>query len=125
MAPRRPHTARIQQDQATSEPGQQHADRLKQAQEELARMEETQRVCFRYQNDLKKLADELRQRKYSDFDITYLLEPKGPRKIPGYQLSDMARQRKFVGYLQEPAKPAESHADAVDQSRQPEDEMAR
>lgn len=87
--------------------------KLKQAQDELARMEETHRLCFRLQDDLTKLADELRQRKYSEFDITYLLEPKGSRKIPGYQLRDIARQKKFIEHLKAP-KPAATHAEAVE-----------
>ncbi len=98
--------------------------KLKQAQEELTRMEETHRLCFRLQNNLTKLAEELRQRKYSESDIIYLLEPKGPRKIPGYQLSDIGRQKKFIDILKSP-KAASSHAEAVEQSREHEDELAR
>jgi hypothetical protein len=108
---------RTQTEESSVAPEPQEANaatgKLKQAQEELARMEETQRLCFRTQNDLTKLAEELRQRKYSEFDINYLLEPKGPRKIPGYQLSDMQRQKKFIDHLKAP-KPASSHAEAVE-----------
>lgn len=75
------------------------ADKLKQSQEKLTRMEETQRLCFRWQNDLKKLASELSQRQYKEFEIIYLLEPKGHRHIPGYQKSEMDRQRQYVQYL--------------------------
>src|SRR5215471_14175069 len=71
---------------ASEQPEQQEQPekRLAFAREKLARMEQTQRLCFRLQNDLPALAEELRVLKYSDFEVDQLLEPKGPRAIPGY-----------------------------------------
>lgn len=118
---------RVRDDESPSSPKPEAnaaTGKLKQAQDELTRMEETHRLCFRLQNNLTKLAEELRQRKYSESDIIYLLEPKGPKKIPGYQLSDIGRQKKFIDILKSPKAPS-SHAEAVEQSREHEDELAR
>jgi hypothetical protein len=135
MANRKQQAAKGQADSATiapqtdeqpsTESQQKPGDKLNQAEAELQRMQETHRLCFRFQNNLDKLAEELRHRKYSDRDIIYLLEPKGDRKIPGYELRDLARQKKFISILQEGPKPASSHVEAVEQSRQLEDELSR
>jgi hypothetical protein len=97
-------------------------DKLQQAKDKLARMEETQSLCFRHQNNLTALAEELRERKYKDFEITYLVEPKGPRNIPGYQCSEIERQKQFVNFLSARTKPAETHAAAIEQEPLPAEE---
>ena len=94
------------------------ADRLQQAQEKLARMEATQKLCFKYQNDLELLSGELKALKLNDFEITQILEPKGPRSLPGYLKSEIERQRQFVNYLSARVKPADSHAAGIEERQQ-------
>jgi hypothetical protein len=100
-------------------------ERLKFAREKLEHMESTQKLCFKHQNDLATLEAELKALDYyNDYEITQILEPKGPRNIPGYLKSEIERQKQYVNYLTARVKPADSHAAGVEQ-RQQEDELAR
>lgn len=111
---------------ATPESQQPPSERLKFAQEKLAKMESTQKLCFRHQNDLATLEAELRALKYRDFEIDQILEPKGPRNIPGYLKSEIERQRKYVNYLSARIQaPGDSHTATLEQERQSEDELGR
>lgn len=89
-------------------------EKLKQAQERLTRMEETQKLCFRHQNNLPLLAEELQKQGFKEFEITYLLEPKEPRNLPGYKKSEIERQRQFVNYLSSRTKPAGGHRESIE-----------
>lgn len=101
-------------------------ERLRLAREKLTHMQETQRLCFRHQNNLETLAAELRKLdRYAEYEITQILEPKGPRSIPGYLKSEIERQNQYVNYLSARVKPAESHTAGIDQEQTPGDELAR
>jgi hypothetical protein len=125
MARRREQADEVPHDQpATTEPPQQSGDRLQYAQEKLARMEEAQKICFKHQNDFAFIAAELQKLRFSDYEINQLLEPKGPRSLPGYLKSEIERQKQYVNYLTARVKPAESHAAALEQSQHREEERA-
>ena len=101
-------------------------EKLRLAREKVTHMEETQRLCFRHQNNLETLATELQKLdRYTDYEITQLLEPKGPRSIPGYLKSEIERQKQYVAYLSARVKPAESHTAGIDQQQSTGDELAR
>lgn len=109
---------------AASEPPSQPNDRLKYAQEKLLRMEEAQKLCLKHQNDFPLLAGELQKLKFNDYEISQLLEPKGPRTLPGYLKSEIERQKQYVHYLSARVKPPENHTTALEQSQSREDELA-
>lgn len=92
-------------------------EKLKFAREKLSRMEETQKVCYRHQNDLPTLAEKLKEMGYKEYEITQLLEPKGPRSIPGYMRSEIERQKQYVNFLSARVKPAESHTAGLEQGQ--------
>src|SRR5579872_4158190 len=105
MAKRAQQTAPEQSAPAPSEQSaaleaQKPDEKLQFAREKLARMESTQRLCYRHQNDLATLETELRALDcYKDYEITQILEPKGPRNLPGYLKSEIERQKQFVNHL--------------------------
>ncbi len=101
------------------------ADQLKQAQEKLARMEQAQKLCFKHQRDFVLLAAELRKIGLKEFEVSHVLEPKGSRNIPGWYLSEIENQKRYVKYLTDLSGPADSRAAGVDESRQAEEGLAR
>ena len=107
-----------QEQAAAPEPQERPDQKLKFARDKLARMEETQKVCFRLQNDLPALAEELKKLKYNEYEVTQLLEPKGTRGIPGYFKSDLERQKQYINFLSARVKPADSHAAGVESGQQ-------
>ena len=118
---------RIQDEQPQDE-GQNPArggDKLQQAQEKLARMEATNKICFRLRTDFAKIEGELKQFKYTKAELDHILEPKGPKNIPGFAYSEVESQRQFVQRLSSRSGPAESHAAGTEESQQQDGEIAR
>lgn len=100
-------------------------DKLAQAKAKLARMEETNRICFRHRADFARIEEELKKFKFSQAELDHILEPKGAKNIPGFSYFEMESQRQFINRLTTRSGPAESHAAGVDESRQNVDELAR
>ena len=100
-------------------------NKLQQAQEKLARMEETNKICFRHRMDFARIEAELQKFNYSKSELDHILEPKGPKNIPGYSYSEMESQRQYVKRFTSRNEPGESHAADVDQSRAQGDERER
>jgi hypothetical protein len=118
MANPKRKTEELQQDQPSTPEVQKPDEKLQFARDKLSRMEATQKLCFKHQNDLTTLETELKALdSYNDYEITQILEPKGPRNIPGYFKSEIERQRQYVNYLSARVKSPESHTDALEQSQ--------
>ena len=117
----------VSNEQTTDVEVQKSDENLNSAREKLARMESTQRLCFRHQNDLKKLEAELRALGcYKDYEITQILEPKGNRNLPGFLNREIDRWKQFVDILSASATTiTEGHAARIDRERARADEMAR
>lgn len=83
-----------------SEPSREAAfDRLSIAQQRLTRMEETNRMCFRFRNDLASIERELVRTGFNDAEVEHIMEPKGARSIPGFGFAEIERQRQYVNFL--------------------------
>jgi hypothetical protein len=124
MAKRR---ERLQEDQ-TQDDGQNQGrsgDKLQQAQEKLARMEATNKICFRLRSDFAKIEEELKPFKYTQSELDHILEPKGPKNIPGFSYSEIESQRQFVKRISSRSGTAEGHAAAVEESQKQVDEIER
>lgn len=95
------------------------------AEAKLERMQETNKLCFRHQNDFAKIQQELKERfKYSESEMEHILEPKGQRLIPGFGYAEMERQKQYVAFLKKNADQRGSLADRVQQSREVDQEPA-
>jgi len=107
-------------DTAPAAPEPSTGGKLAQAEEKLARMQETNKICFRHQNDFAAIEQELKERfHYSDSELEHILEPKGQRMIPGFGYSEMERQKQYVSYLKRNAtQRGGSHVDQVESSRE-------
>jgi len=91
---------------------------LQQAQEKLARMEATNKLCFKHRTDYAKLTEELTALKYGKSDIDYLLKPKGRNNVPGYSWHEMESQKQYIGHLNSRTPRGGSHTDAVEGQQQ-------
>ena len=100
----------------------QPAEKLKEAEEKLARMEATNRICFRHRADFAKLESELKQFNYSPAELDHILEPKGAKNIPGFSFPEMQSQRQFVARLSSRTSPSD-HGTPVKHGRQRVDEL--
>lgn len=116
--PRQPEPTEPQAAASATEPF--GSGKLAQAEEKLARMQETNKICFRHQNDFAAIEQELKERfHYSDSEMEHILEPKGQRMIPGFGYSEMERQKQYVSYLKKNAtQRGGSHVDQVENSRE-------
>jgi hypothetical protein len=99
-------------------------DKLQQAQEKLARMEATNKICFRLRADFSKIEAELTQFNYTQAELDHILEPKGAKNIPGFSYSEMEAQRQFAKRMSTRTSPAESHEAGIEE-RQQQDEFTR
>ncbi len=103
---------------ATAAPEQAPGGKLALAEAKLERMQETNKICFRFQNDLVKIEQELKDKfKYTDNELEHILAPKGQRMIPGFGYSEMERQKQYVSYLKQNTQQRTTHTDRVEQSR--------
>jgi hypothetical protein len=94
--------------------------RLTESEGKLHRMQETNRICFRHQNDLARIEQELKTRfGYSDAELQHILEPKGQRMIPGYGYSEIERQKQYVGFLKRLAERDNDPTEGADQKQEP------
>lgn len=73
--------------------------KLEQARKKLARMEETNKICFRHQDDLGAIEDALAKFKYGDDELAHIMEPKGRKMIPGYSFSELEKQKQYINFL--------------------------
>lgn len=94
---------RIQDEQSQDDKQSQarRGDKVQQAQEKLARME------------------------YPQAERDHILEPKGPKNIPGFSFNEMEAQRQFVHRLSTCSVPAEDHAAGVEESQRQDSEIVR
>ena len=93
-------------------------DKLEQAKAKLQRMLDTNKIAFKFRDDLGRIEDELAKFNYSQAEMEHLLEPKGAKGIPGFSYSEIERQKQYVHYLTAHAqKPGASHAEALQQDR--------
>ncbi len=120
MTKRRAQATEAAQDQQQTETdaSQRPGNKLLQAQEKLARMEETNRICYRNRADFTKIEDELKKFNYSQSELDHILEPKGAKNIPGYSFFEMESQKQFVKRMSSRGGPADSHVAGVDESRE-------
>lgn len=119
MAKRRLQSDEPQEDQPpVPEGARQPVDKLEQAQLKLARMEETNKIAFRYRTDLTKIEQELQKFNYNQAELDHILEPKGTKNIPGYSYSEMEAQKQYVNRLSTRTQRGESHTEAVQQEPQ-------
>lgn len=73
--------------------------RLDVALQKLARMKETNSICFRHKDDFGRIEQELAKFNYSDAEMEIIMEPKGPRGIPGFPFQQLERQKSYVRFL--------------------------
>jgi hypothetical protein len=93
-------------------------DKLEQAKAKLQRMLDTNKIAFKFRDDLGRIEDELAKFQYSQAEMEHILEPKGAKGIPGFSYSEIERQKQYVNYLTAHAKkPGGSHAEALEQGR--------
>jgi hypothetical protein len=100
-------------------------DRLHHAESKLNRMVETNKICFRHQNDLSKAEQELAKFQYTSSELEYILEPKGQRMIPGFGYSDLEKQKQFVAILKRNASQRDTHTDRAEHSRNDDSSQER
>ena len=86
---------------------------LQLAQEKFARMEATNKLCFKHRTDYAKLTEELTAMKFSKSDIDYLLKPKGRNNAPGYSWQEMQSQKQYLQHLSSRTSRGDSHTDVV------------
>src|ERR1700730_10194286 len=85
-------------------------DKLELAKAKLQRMLDTNKIAFKFRDDLGRIEDELTKFQYSQAEMEHLLEPKGAKGIPGFSYSEIERQKQYVNYLTTHAKkPGASH----------------
>lgn len=100
---------------------------LQQAEEKLARMNETDMLCRKYRTDFARLRAELTAMKFSEAEIKQLMKPKGRDNVPGFAWIEKETQRKYVEDLKTHTPRGDSHAGAVehDRQQQQDDGLAR
>lgn len=121
MPARKLKTDEPQTEQETSEPaGSGKKTALQQAQEKLARMEETNKLCFKHRTDYAKLTEALAALKFSKSEIDYLLKPKGRNNAPGYSWQELESQKQYIKHISSRTPGGDSHVDAIDEGQQQE-----
>ena len=113
---------------ASADEGQrgQEVSPLEIAQRKLARMKETNSICYRHRNDFERIEQELRKFNYTDGELDMILEPKGSKGIPGFSFEQMKRQEQYVARLEaRTPRVGNGYAEAEDRRGQGEDGQAR
>jgi hypothetical protein len=66
---------------------------------------------------LGRIEDGLAKFNYSPAELEYILEPKGPKAIPGLSVKDLERQKQSITFLTAQRQPAAGQTEAQQQRR--------